>query len=108
MDLLSVPLALGLRLRLGPLSLFPHLGFEVAYPLAVRNSPELGVGFGESARAEGSGLAGLALDVDVGPAWRIGLESRWTRGLGAAFEGPAGRLETRAVEATLRLSRPVG
>lgn len=108
MDLLSVPLVLGPRLPMGPVSLFPHLGFEVAYPLAVRNSAELDVGFGESARAEATGMVGVALDVDVGSGWRAGVEGRWVRGLGAAFSGPAGRLETRGRELTVRLARPVG
>lgn len=108
MDLLSVPLALGLRLALGPVSLMPHAGFEMAYPLAVRTSPEIDVGFGESARADAAGFAGIALDVEAGSTWRIGVEGRLVRGLAAAFEGPAGRLESRAVELAVRLSRPAG
>lgn len=108
MDLLSVPLALGLRLPLGPVSLFPHVGFEVAYPLAVRNSANLDAGFGESARAEAAGFLGAAVDVVVRRGWRVGAEARVVRGLGATFEGTAGRLETRSREFTIRLSRPVG
>lgn len=108
MDLLNVPLVVGLRLPVGPASLFPHLGVEVAYPLAVRNSAEIDAGFGESARTEAAALGGLALDVAVSSGWRVGVEGRWVRGLGAAFRGPAGRLETRARELSLRVSRPVG
>ncbi len=108
MDLLSVPLALGARLPLGPISAFPHVGLEVAYPLAVRNSADLDAGFGESARAEAAGFVGAALDVVVRRRWRVGAEVRVVRGLGATFQGSAGRLETRGREFTLRLSRPFG
>ena len=107
MDLLSVPLALGLRFAAGPLAVLPSVGVEAAYPLAVRSSPDLEAGFGESARLDAAGFAGIEVQLDLGTSLRLGAEARRSRGFSATFEGPAGRLETRATEWIVRLSRPV-
>lgn len=105
-DVLGIPLALGPRLHLGSLSLFPFVGLEIAYPLASRRSPDLEVGFAEAAGTQGSGFAGAALDFAAPGGLRAGIEGRWLMGLNSAFTGSAGRLDLRAAEVTLRLSRP--
>lgn len=105
-DVLGLPLAVGPRFHLGRLSLFPFLGVEIAYPLASRRSPGLQVGFAEAAGTQGSGFAGASLDIAVPGGLRAGIEGRWLLGLNSAFTGSAGRLDLRAAELTLRLSRP--
>lgn len=106
-DVLGVPIAVGPRLHLGRLSLFAFAGFEIAYPLTTRRSPDLEVGFTDPARTEAGGFIGAALDL-VGPGGlRMGLEGRWLRGFNPAFEGSAGGLDLRAAELAFRVSRPV-
>ena len=105
-DVMGIPLAVGPRFHLGRVSLFPFLGLEIAYPLASRISPELEVGFAEAAGTQGAGFAGVALDVAAPGGLRAGIEGRWLLGLNSAFTGSAGRLDLRAAELTLRLSRP--
>ncbi len=106
-DVLGLPISVGPRLHLGRLSLFPFVGFEVAYPLSTRRSPDLEVAFADPARTETGGFIGVALDVAWPGRFRVGLEGRWLRGFNPAFEGTAGRLDLRTAEVALRLSRPV-
>ena len=106
-DVLGVPIAVGPRFHLGRLSLFSFVGFEVAYPLTTRRSPDLEVGFADPARTETGGFVGAALDLAWPGGLRMGLEGRWLRGFNPAFEGSAGRLDLRTAELAFRMSRPV-
>jgi hypothetical protein len=108
MDLLDVPLSVGVRLPIGPAALRPTAGVAVAYPIRVRRSPDVEAGFAEDSRGEVTGFLGLDLEVDLPRDLRLGIEGRRVRGLSAAFEGRAGRLETRATELVVRVSRPWG
>jgi hypothetical protein len=108
MDLLDVPLSFGVRLPVGPAALRPTAGVAIAYPIRIRRSPDVEAGFGDDTRGEVTGFAGVELELDLPRALRLGIEARAVRGLSAAFEGPAGRLETRATEFVVRLSRPWG
>lgn len=105
-DVLGIPLALGPRIHVGPLSVFPFAGLEIAYPLVTRRSPDLEVGFAEAAGTEAGGFLGAAVDFTTPGGLRAGVEGRWLMGLNSSFTGPAGRLDLRALELTLRLSRP--
>ena len=107
MDLLDVPLSLGVRFPVGPMALRPSVGFALAYPLRVRSSADIDAGFGDSARTDATGFVAAELEIDLPRALRLGAEIRSVRGLGASFEGPGGRLETRSTEFLIRLSRPV-
>lgn len=104
-DWLGFPIALGPRLRRGPVSVIALTGVEVAYPIASRRSSDLESGFPEVARTGVSGLLGAEVALDLHSGWRIGVESRWVRGFTAAFDGPAGQLHTRAREWSIRISR---
>ena len=108
MALLDIPLSLGVRLPVGPAALRPSAGVAVAYPIRIRRSPDVEAGFAEDSRGEVTGFVGLDLEIDLPRALRLGIEGRAVRGLSAAFQGRAGRLETRATEIVLRLSRPLG
>lgn len=106
-DLLSVPLALGPRIRVGRAAIFPFLGLEVAYPLATRRSQDIEAGFGTASSAELGGFVGGAIDVDGPGGLRIGVEARLLRGFTGSFSGSGGQLDLRATEFTLRLARPL-
>ncbi|MBT8402753.1 MAG: PorT family protein [Gemmatimonadetes bacterium] len=108
MDLLDVPLSLGVRLPVGPAALRPTAGVAVAYPIRIRRSADVEAGFADDSRGEVTGFVGLDLEVDLPRTLRLGVEGRLVRGLSAAFEGRAGRLDTRATEIVVRLSRPLG
>ncbi|MEK9499890.1 hypothetical protein [Gaopeijia maritima] len=104
-DWLGFPIALGPRLRRGPVSAIALGGVEVAYPVASRRSADLESGFAEVARTGVSGLIGAELALELHGGWRVGVESRWVREFTAAFEGSVGRLHTRAHEWSIRISR---
>jgi hypothetical protein len=107
-DLLALPLAAGPRLRFGAASLFPFAGFEIAYPLGSRRSADLEVGFGDASSVEFGGFVGASLDVHLPRELKVVVELRTLRGLSGSFRGPAGQLDPRATEFTLRLARPLG
>lgn len=106
-DLLGLPLAVGPRVRAGPVSLFPFAGIELAYAVAERRSDDIAAGFDRTATVDVGGFLGVAVDLRVRGTLRVGLDVRTARGLASAFDGPAGRLTARATELTLRLARPL-
>lgn len=107
-DLFGMPLVVGPRWSTGPVSVFPFIGAELAYPLATRRSADIEVGFENAASIEFSGLAGASLDVVLPGEVRAGLEVIFLRGLSSAFDGRGGSLDLRASGLTLRVARPLG
>lgn len=106
-DLLAFPIAVGPRLHAGPVSLFPFLGFEFAYPIANRQSVDYRAGFANRNTIELGGLFGASVDLRLPAELKLGLEYRRLSGWSPSFEGSQGGLDIRATEFTVRVARPL-